>query len=130
MRRRRHIPIRRSAPSRRRREIRSYFLSVPPSISRPAARYNSKHDQAADHTRQGYHKSLIPVNPARDLLAYRRTFALAVGAFSAALAGGAVEEVLLHRVAYVGAEFGGGAGDLAAVGGAGVGVVSLGVGTH
>lgn len=55
---------------------------------------------------------------------------MAVLAAAASLTGGAVEEVLLHGVAYVGAEFGGCAGDLAVGGGAGVGVVSLGVGAH
>jgi hypothetical protein len=53
-----------------------------------------------------------------------------VGAFAASAAGGAVEEVLLHAETVVGAELGTGAGELAVVGVAGVGVVVGGEAAH
>jgi hypothetical protein len=69
-------------------------------------------------------------DPGGDFLSYRRALAVAIRAFPAALTRCAVEEILLHRVADVAAEFGRSAGDLTAGIGTGVGVVALGVGTH
>jgi hypothetical protein len=125
-RRRRHRSVRRTGAHRRRAGSMSAAAAEigvrPPPAGRggrlgplapaaaehaaPAAADEGEEDQAADDAEDGDGDLLVVVDPVEDLLREVGALAVAVAALAAALARGAVEEVLVQHVALVGAELG------------------------
>jgi hypothetical protein len=105
-------------------------IPPPPPPRAPTTAHQQQDQQRAQPRREPDDQTLMLIDPAPDLARRARPFALPRLALAAGAARRALEEVLLHGVAGVGAEGRRRAGDLASVGGAGVRVVALCVGGH
>lgn len=87
------------------RRWRDRLRDSPPPAAVPKTAGKGKQDQCSHNGRNRNNNVLVIGDPAANLIAERGAQAVSVGAFAATFTGGAIQEVLLHAVADIGAEF-------------------------